>query len=144
MRREFAVALLFLLAAPFAAAQQTVPPTPPPGVAAPTSPVDPTDVIPPGPYKIGGRISAPVLKQRVTARYTDEARQAHYQGVCLIGLTVDTHGKPQNIHVVRALGMGLDEKAIEAIRGYRFKPALMDHRTPVPVQITIEIDFRLY
>jgi TonB family protein len=144
VRREFAVALLLLLPAPFVAAQQIIPSTPPPGAIAPTSQAEPTDVIPPGPYKIGGRISAPVLKHRVTARYTDEARRAHYQGVCLIGLIVDAQGKPRNIHVARALGMRLDEKAIEAIREYKFKPALMDHTTPVPVQITIEVDFRLY
>ncbi len=95
-------------------------------------------------YKVGGRISAPVLIHRVTAHFTDEAREAKYQGVCLIGLTVDTQGKPQNVRVVRALGMGLDEKALEAVRQYKFKPSLMDHKTPVPVMITIEIDFRLY
>jgi TonB family protein len=144
MRREFAFALLAFLSAPFAAAQQTIPPPSPPGATAPTSQVPPTDELPPGLYKIGGRISAPVLKHRVMAQYTDEARRAKYQGVCLIGLIVDTQGKPQNVHAVRTLGMGLDEKALEAIRQYKFKPALMDHKTPVPVQITIEVDFRLY
>lgn len=144
MRREFAVALLLLRPAPFAVARQTIPLAPPPGAPALTSPAEPTDVILPGPFKIGGRISAPVLKHRVTARYTDEARRAHDQGVCLIGLIVDAQGKPQNIHVVRALGMGLDEKALDAIRQYKFKPAMMDGKTPVPVMITIEVDFRLY
>ena len=144
MRREFTVALIAFLPVHFAAAQQTVPPTPPPGAPALTSPAEPTDVIPQGPYKIGGRISAPVVKHSVMAQYTDEARRAHYQGVCFIGLTVNPQGKPRNIHVVRALGMGLDKKAMEAIKQYKFKPALMDHTTPVPVQITIEVDFRLY
>ena len=144
MRRELTVALLLLLPAPFALGQQTIPPAPPPGTTAPTSQVPPADAIPPGPYKIGGRISAPVVIHSVAAQFTSKARRAHYQGVCLIGLTVDTHGKPQNIHVVRALGMGLDEKAIDAIRGYKFKPALMDRTTPVPVVITIEVDFKLY
>jgi TonB family protein len=143
MRREFAFALLTLLPVPFAAAQQPAPPT------AATTP-DPADESAPPPgstsgiYKVGGRISAPVIKHRVSAQYTDEARRAKYQGVCLIGLIVDTQGKPQNVHVVRALGMGLDEKAIEAIRQYKFKPAMKDGKTPVPVIVTIEVDFRLY
>jgi periplasmic protein TonB len=46
--------------------------------------------------------------------------------------------------VVRPLGMGLDEKALEAVRKYKFKPALKDGRTPVPVMVTIAVNFRLY
>jgi periplasmic protein TonB len=94
--------------------------------------------------QIGGRVSAPVLIHSVEAEFSDEARRAKYQGVCLVSLIVDAQGNPQNIKVVRALGMGLDEKAIEAIKQYRFKPAMKDGRTPVPVPITIEVDFRLY
>jgi periplasmic protein TonB len=97
-----------------------------------------------GLYQIGGRISAPVVIHSVEAEFSDEARRAKYQGVCLISLIVDTQGNPQNIRVVRALGMGLDEKAIEAIRQYKFKPAMKDGKTAVPVMITIEVDFRLY
>ena len=74
-----------------------------------------------GLYQIGGRVSAPVLIHSVEAEFSDEARRAKYQGVCLISLIVDAQGNPQNIRVVRALGMGLDEKAIEAIRQYKFK-----------------------
>jgi len=97
-----------------------------------------------GLYQIGGRISAPVVIHSVEAEFSDEARRAKYQGVCLISLVVDAQGNPQNIRVARALGMGWDEKAIEAIRQYKFKPAMKDGRTPVPVPITIEVDFRLY
>jgi TonB family protein len=78
------------------------------------------------------------------AQFSDEARRAKYQGVCIIALIVDAQGNPQNIHVVRALGMGLDEKAIEAIRQYKFRPAMKDGTTPVPVQIAVEVEFRLY
>jgi periplasmic protein TonB len=94
--------------------------------------------------QIGGRVSAPVVIHSVEAEFSDEARRAKYQGVCLISLIVDTQGNPQNIRVARPLGMGLDEKAIEAIRQYKFKPAMQDGKTPVPVMITIEVDFRLY
>ena len=78
------------------------------------------------------------------AEFSDEARRAKYQGVCLISLIVDAQGNPQNPHVVRPLGMGLDEKALEAVRKYKFKPAMKDGKTPVPVMITIEVNFRLY
>jgi TonB family protein len=97
-----------------------------------------------GLYQVGGRISAPEVVHSVEAEFSDEARRAKYQGVCLISLIVDAQGNPQDVRVARALGMGLDEKAIEAIRQYKFKPAMKDGRTPVPVPITIEVDFRLY
>ncbi len=97
-----------------------------------------------GLYQIGGRVSAPVVIHSVEAEFSDEARRAKYQGVCLISLIVDAQGNPQNIRVARPLGMGLDEKAIQAIRQYKFKPAMKDGKTPVPVMITIEVDFRLY
>ena len=92
---------------------------------------------------MGGGVSAPVPLNQVEAEFSDEARRAKYQGVCLISLIVDAQGNPQNPHVVRALGMGLDEKAIEAVKKYKFKPA-MKGNTPVPVMITVEVNFRLY
>jgi len=97
-----------------------------------------------GLYHVGGGISAPVALNDVEAEFSDEARRAKYQGVVLVGLIVDAQGNPQNIHIVRPLGMGLDEKAIEAIRKYKFKPAMKDGKIPVPVPITIEVNFRLY
>ena len=97
-----------------------------------------------GLYHVGGGVSAPVPLNSVEAEFSDEARRAKYQGVCLISLIVDAQGNPQNPRVVRALGMGLDEKALEAVRKYKFKPALKDGRTPVPVMITVEVNFRLY
>jgi periplasmic protein TonB len=97
-----------------------------------------------GVYQIGGGVSAPVPLNTVEAEFSDEARRAKYQGVCLISMIVDTNGMPQNPRVVRPLGMGLDEKALEAVRKYRFKPALKDGKTPVPVMITVEVNFRLY
>jgi TonB family protein len=97
-----------------------------------------------GLYQIGGGVSAPVPIFQPEAEFSDEARRAKYQGVCLISLIVDAQGNPQNPRVLRALGMGLDEKALEAVRKYKFKPAMKDGRTPVPVMITIEVNFRLY
>jgi TonB family protein len=97
-----------------------------------------------GLYHVGGGVSAPVPLNSVEAEFSDEARRAKYQGVCLIQLIVDAQGNPQNPRVVRALGMGLDEKALEAVRKYKFKPAMKDGKTPVPVMITVEVNFRLY
>jgi len=97
-----------------------------------------------GVYRVGGGISAPVPLNTVEAEFSDEARRAKYQGVCLISMIVDAHGNPQNPRVIRPLGMGLDEKALEAVRKYRFKPAMKDGKIPVPVMITVEVNFRLY
>jgi len=94
--------------------------------------------------QVGGRVSAPVPLFQPDAEFSDEARRAKYQGVCLVSLIVDAQGNPQNVHVVRALGMGLDEKAMEAVRKYKFKPAMRDGKTPVPVQVNVEVNFRLY
>jgi TonB family protein len=97
-----------------------------------------------GVYRVGGGISAPVPIFTPEAEFSDEARRAKYQGVCLISLIVDAQGNPQNPRVVRPLGMGLDEKALEAVRKYKFKPAMKDGKTPVPVMMSIEVNFRLY
>jgi periplasmic protein TonB len=88
-------------------------------------------------------VVAPSLIYEREAEFSDEARRQKYQGICIVGIIVDAHGNPQNVHIIRALGMGLDEKAIEAIRQYRFKPGTKDGR-PVPVAIAVRVDFRLF
>jgi TonB family protein len=97
-----------------------------------------------GLYRVGGGVSAPVLVYHVEAEFSDEARRAKYQGIVTVSIIVDAQGNPTNPRIVRALGMGLDEKALEAIRQYRFKPAMKDGKTPVPVMMNVEIDFHLY
>ena len=96
-----------------------------------------------GVRRIGGSVSSPVLVYHIEAEFSDEARRAKYQGVVLVTFIIDKDGHPQNPRVVRSLGMGLDEKAIEAIKQYRFKPA-MEFGKPVPVQYSVEVDFHLY
>jgi TonB family protein len=88
-------------------------------------------------------VVVPSLIYAPEAEFSDEARRNKYQGVCMVSIIVDTHGNPQNVHVIRALGMGLDEKALEAIRRYRFKPGTKDGK-PVPVMITVRVDFNLF
>jgi TonB family protein len=95
-------------------------------------------------YQIGNGVSAPVPLNTVEAEFTDEARRTKNQGICLIELIVDAQGNPQNPRVIRRLGMGLDEKALDAVKKYRFKPAMKDGKIPVPVKITVEVNFRLY
>jgi TonB family protein len=94
-------------------------------------------------YSPGRGVAPPVPIYAPEAEFSDEARRSKYQGVCLISIIVDTQGNPQNPRVVQRLGMGLDEKAIEAIRRYKFKPGTKDGK-PVPVLITIEVDFRMF
>jgi periplasmic protein TonB len=96
-----------------------------------------------GVYSPGGGVSEPVLLYAPDPEFSDEARRAKYQGICVVGLIVDAQGNPQQVHIVRPLGMGLDEKAMEAVRQYKFKPAMF-HGRPVPVQIDIEVNFRIY
>lgn len=92
---------------------------------------------------VGGGVSAPVLLYSVDPEFSDEARRAKYQGICVVSLIVDTHGQPEHIQIARALGMGLDQKAIEAVKQYKFKPAYY-HGKPVPVPINVEVNFRIY
>ncbi|HWG19539.1 MAG TPA: TonB family protein [Terracidiphilus sp.] len=95
------------------------------------------------PSHIRGSISAPVALTHPEAQYTDEARRLHVQGRCLVSVIVDPYGFPQNPRVVRPIGYGLDGAAVEAIRKYRFRPAIKSHVGPVPVMVTIEVNFRL-
>jgi TonB family protein len=97
-----------------------------------------------GLYHIGGVVSAPVPLNTVKPELSNEARRARYQGVCLIALTVDAQGNPRNPRVIQTLEMGLDEKALDAVRKYRFKPAMKDGRIPVPVRLTVEVNFSPY
>src|ERR1035438_9656389 len=88
-----------------------------------------------------GVTTPPVLTHFVQAEYTEEARKAHYVGGCLVVLTVDERGNPQNVHVTSPLGMGLDESAIKAVKQERFKPAMRGGH-PVVFLLTMKVNFR--
>jgi bla regulator protein BlaR1 len=94
-------------------------------------------------YKVGGEVSAPKLVYAPDPEYSNKARRAKYQGVCVISAIVDEEGKPQHVEVVRHLGMGLEKKAVEAVKEYRFEPAML-HDKPVAVTVNIEVNFRRY
>jgi TonB family protein len=93
--------------------------------------------------KIGHGVSAPVPLSTPQAKYSREARKKKIQGPCLVKIIVDAQGLPQNPKVVRSIGYGLDEAALDAIKKYRFKPAMKDGH-PVAVEMAIEVNFRLY
>jgi protein TonB len=95
-----------------------------------------------GAYRIGGGVSAPSVLSKVEPEYSEEARKAKWQGTVVLTLVVDEHGLPKDMKVTRSLGLGLDQKAIEAVSKWRFKPGMKDGKA-VPVIATIEVNFRL-
>ncbi len=95
-----------------------------------------------GVYRVGGEVSAPVLISKTEPEYSEEARKAKYSGTVLLSLVVGADGLPRDIKVIRPLGLGLDEKAIEAVQKWRFRAGVKGGR-PVATQATIEVSFRL-
>jgi protein TonB len=95
-----------------------------------------------GIYKAGGGVSTPVVVIKVDPEYSEEARKIKLSGSVLLSIVVDTEGRARNIRVAKSLGMGLDEKAIEAVEKWRFKPGMRNGQ-PVNVFATIEVNFRL-
>ena len=95
-----------------------------------------------GAYRAGGDVSTPVLVSKVEPEYSEEARKAKYSGSVLLQIVVDANGVPRDIKVLRPLGLGLDEKAVEAVSHWRFRPGLKGGKA-VAVQANIEVSFRL-
>jgi TonB family protein len=93
-------------------------------------------------YSIGGAVSAPQLISKAEPEYSEQARQARYSGSVLLSIVVDINGMPRDIKVTRPLGLGLDEKAIEAVMKWRFRPGLKNG-VPVPVRAHVEVSFRM-
>jgi protein TonB len=78
------------------------------------------------------------------AEFSDEAMKAKYQGVVTLVALITADGRATDIQVVKGLGLGLDEKAIAAVRTWRFKPALGPNGRPATVRQTIEVSFHLF
>ena len=95
-----------------------------------------------GVYRPGGDVTNPKVIYQQEPQYSEEARKAKWQGSVMISLVVDEKGLPVQIHVVRPLGLGLDEKAVEAVSHWRFEPGKKNGK-PVAVQAQIEVTFRL-
>lgn len=96
-----------------------------------------------GVYRPGNGVSAPHALYDPDPEYSDEARRAKYQGNVILSLVVDASGHVRDIRVARSVGMGLDEKAIEAVQKWKFAPGMKDGQ-PVAVQVSVEVNFRLY
>jgi TonB family protein len=96
-----------------------------------------------GPYRVGGGVSAPRPIYDPEPEYSEEARKAKYQGVVILQVVVGEDGRPRDIRIARSLGLGLDEKALDAVRQWQFEPGRMNGR-PVAVVVNVEVTFRLY
>ena len=92
---------------------------------------------------VGGGVSSPVVIFKVDPEFSEEARRAKFMGVVLVNLIVDPQGRPQNVHVLRGVGMGLDQKAVAAVQQYKFRPA-MEKGKPVAVELNVEVDFQIF
>ena len=96
-----------------------------------------------GVFRIGKGVTPPRVIYQTDPEFSEEARKAKYQGTCVLGVVVDAQGRPSNIRVLSALGMGLDEKAIESVKMWKFEPGKKDGHD-VAVEVAIEVDFHLY
>ena len=84
----------------------------------------------------------PVLLYKKEPEYTEEARSAKLQGTVVLSTTIGTDGRAGNIQVLKSLGLGLDEKAMEAVRQWKFRPAMQDGK-PIESTHQVEVNFRL-
>jgi TonB family protein len=92
--------------------------------------------------RFSNRPSGPRLISRRDPEYTTEARTGHLEGKVELAITVDINGRPTEIQVTRGLGAGLDEKAVECVKNWRFRPALRSGQ-PVTAFASVEVVFRL-
>jgi TonB family protein len=95
-----------------------------------------------GVFRVGGGVSAPSIVYRVEPTYSEEARKAKYQGVVVLSAIVRKDGTIEILKVVRGLGLGLDENAIQALKQWKFRPG-MKNGVPVDVALNIEVNFSL-
>jgi TonB family protein len=96
-----------------------------------------------GVEQIGGDVKGPVIIYEPEPEYTAEAKKAKFSGFVTVSIIVDKNGIPQNVHVTRGVGLGLDEKAVEAVKQYKFKPAT-ENGKPVAVYLNVEVNFEIF
>lgn len=143
--RTLDVALTKLVLAPTLAGNEFMF-TPPEGATAMVNPAAPpapaSSGSPQGAYRIGNGISAPHVVSKREPEYSEEARRARLEGTVTLSLVVDATGVPMNLRVLKGLGLGLDEKALEAVGTWQFAPGQKEGK-PVPILATIQVNFRL-
>jgi protein TonB len=90
----------------------------------------------------GHRITAPQLIYKVEPEFSEDARKAKFSGMVILAIEVDAAGHPRTFRVVQSPGLGLEQKAIDAVKQWRFKPGYQDGK-PVVTAATVEVNFRL-
>ena len=90
----------------------------------------------------GRGVTPPELLYKVEPEFSEEARKAKHQGMVLLSIVVDSSGAVRNVRVLQSLGLGLDEKAIEAVTRWRFRPGLFDGK-PAATEATVQVHFQL-
>lgn len=96
-----------------------------------------------GAYSVGGGVTAPIPIYKPEPPYSEEARKAKHQGTVVLFIIVDAEGNVTEARIVRPLGLGLDEKALDTVRTWKFKPG-MRNSVPVNVKVLVEVQFRLF
>ena len=96
-----------------------------------------------GPYSAGNGVSAPIPIFSPEPAYSEEARKAKFGGIVMLWIVVDAQGIVRNIRIAKPLGMNLDEEAVKTVSTWKFKPA-MRQGAAVPVQVEVEVSFRLF
>jgi TonB family protein len=92
---------------------------------------------------IGGSVLPPKVLHSKEPTFSKEARKAKISGIVQVYLWVEKDGSVSHIRVVKSVGYGLDEKAVEAVRKYKFKPATKDGE-PVIVDLYIDVNFQIF
>lgn len=149
-----ALAFVLVFGVSVALLAQNAPPTPPAPPAAPSAVESVAPAPPPAPvealgnigattaYRAGDGVTEPRVVYRSEPSYSEEARQARVDGTVALSIVVSPKGNVAEVKVVKSAGYGLDEKAVEAVRAWKFEPGRKDG-IPVPVIADIEMNFRL-
>ncbi|MGO9270103.1 MAG: energy transducer TonB [Terriglobia bacterium] len=96
-----------------------------------------------GVFNVGDGVSAPMPIYKPNPPYSEEARKAKWQGSVVLWIVVDAQGNVSNVRVARPLGLGLDEKAVNTVKTWKFKPGVRDGK-PVAVRVAVQVTFRLF
>lgn len=109
---------------------------------APPPVVEPQPVVDNEPIVVGGAVKKPEILVKTQPRYTELARRANIEGVVVLKAVIDERGYVTDLQVLRALPMGLDQAAVDAVRTWRFKPATL-HGRPVRVYYNLTVNFTI-
>ncbi len=93
-------------------------------------------------YQVGGSVTPPIAIHTADPKYSEEARKAKFSGQVVVSMIVGTDGEPHNVHILRGVGMGLDEEAMKAVKQYKFKPAMQNGK-PVAVYVNVQVNFQI-